>query len=81
MLFQFKNKVKTNVLVLLFLTAGTYLLAANAPLQENKNGTCLNPENTGSQNIYTRDIVNFYSSKDTILTGQSATEKTQSSPK
>lgn len=80
MLFQFKNNIKTNVLVLLFITAGTYLFAGNAPLHQSEKGICLNPENIEGQNIYSGNVANFYTSKDTILTGQNATTKTQSTP-
>ncbi|HAH23354.1 MAG TPA: hypothetical protein DCL77_06310, partial [Prolixibacteraceae bacterium] len=57
-------------------TAGTYLLAANVPLHESGKESLLNLENTEGHNHYTGNAVDCYSSKDTILTGQSAAEKT-----
>ena len=63
----------------MFITTGTYLLAGNTQWQKNETSNQLNTENIGRKNDYKGTDMNYYFSKDTVLTGQSVIGKMESS--
>ena len=64
-----KQSIKTTFLLLLFITAGTYLHAGNAQFGKKQMGKQRNPENIDGLN---------YSPQDSFASGQSDTARTQS---
>lgn len=78
MLILLKQSIKTTLLLLLFTMAGSYLHALNPLLHKSEKDNTLNPVNIGGINDYNVSDTYYYSSKDTITTGQIDTGKIES---
>ena len=78
MLILLKQSIKTTLLLLLFTMAGSYLHALNPLLHKSEKDNTLNPVNIGGINDYNVSDPYYYSSEDTITTGQIDSGKIES---